>query len=108
MMNESKVEVYILLRCPQCKKLIEKYPPGKWDAVSDKDMFRCADCGVDYMIRFDCLTRATELRNEAIRAGADELGKFVSCPKCGNRRNQYDKTVAFCQHCGDLTFVYVA
>lgn len=51
--------------------------------------------------------RATELRNEAIGAGADELGNFVSCPKCGERRNQYGDSVIACQHCGDRTFSYV-
>lgn len=53
-------------------------------------------------------SRATELRNEADRAGADGLGTFVSCPKCGKRRNLYANTVAYCQHCGDRTFVYAA
>ena len=73
--NEGKVEVYILLRCPQCKRLVEKYPPGKYDAVSNKDIFRCVDCGVDYMIEFRSLTRVDEQRNAPVQSEQ-------KCPSC--------------------------
>ena len=70
--------VYVVFRCPKCKGLGQKYPPGMYDAVSDKDIYQCADCGEKFMIRFTPLTRDAQQRNEAVDAGH-------TCPSCEGR-----------------------
>jgi len=93
MTNNSNL-VYVVFRCPKCKGLGEKYPPGKYDAVSDKDIYKCADCGVEFIIRFVPLTSAAEL----LRAPAEPE---QTCPVCfGDReRLNNDGLMHKCEFC---------
>jgi DNA-directed RNA polymerase subunit RPC12/RpoP len=95
-----------VITCPHCGTQAKSQLPGEENAIPAGSEFVCAACGVVYEIFIRRPNRDAQLRNEADRAGADELGTFVSCPRCGRRRNLYANTVAYCQHCGDRTFVY--
>ncbi len=47
------------------------------------------------------LERATELRNEAERAGADELQPMYECGNCGVPRFVHGVILEACPNCGD-------
>jgi len=106
MVMQDKPLTYILVRCPRCKGIIEKWPPGKWDAVSHQDLVRCDHCNVDILIYLWVLDRDAQQRNGA--AGAEDVAPDEPCGNCGTFRTVRNGVIEKCRNCGDDDIELVA
>lgn len=95
---------WFILPCPKCGKKNKIGLLKFLDAINQENPIMCFACHADIYIKVTCQTRSAELRNEAVRAGADESRMTYSCPKCFFPRMRYDNLVQECPHCGDAKF----
>ncbi len=66
---ESKFGDIVLVTCPHCGQYSEEDMQIIFAAYRDNAPLRHLDCGKDFYVELTCLTRADELRNEAVDAG---------------------------------------
>ena len=62
-------QMTIKLNCPKCNYLQDVMQPKFFMATMKIESIKCVDCHEEFYVKVICLTRADELRNEAVDVG---------------------------------------